>query len=279
MSRTIVITGASDGIGAEAARALSRKDHRVVIVGRSRQKTEAVAREIGGDCFVADFTRLDDVRRLAADLIGACETIDVLANNAGGMFGEHSKTVDGFEKTFQVNHLAPFLLTHLLHEKLIKGKAALIQTASAGARMSGKLILSDLEHDKDYTSLLAYGTSKLGNILFTREFHRRFHSLGLSAAAFHPGVVATSFGNETTGLFKHLTSNRILRSFLSTPEKGAKQLIWLAESKPGVDWVSGTYYERFKPARRNNPQALDDELAHQFWERSKQLLGLDKQPW
>jgi NAD(P)-dependent dehydrogenase (short-subunit alcohol dehydrogenase family) len=121
---------------------------------------------------------------------------------------------------------------------------------------------------------LAYGTAKLANILFTRELHRRFHPLGISAAAFHPGVIASSFGNQASGLFKHLTASRILRAFLPTPEKGAGQLVWLAEGAPGPDWASGSYFENYRPARRTNPQVLDDDLARQLWDRSEQLLEL-----
>lgn len=272
MSRTIVITGASDGIGAAAARKLHSDGHRVIVVGRSPSKTRAVAGEIGADSFVADFARLDEVRRLAAELDSTYPRIDVLANNAGGIFGERAKTVDGFEKTFQVNHLAPFLLTQLLMPKLIDSRAAILQTSSVGARMVGKLVLDDLDHDRDFRATLAYGTAKLENILFTRELHRRYHAQGISAAAFHPGNVASSFATQSQSFLRYLTTNPIARALFLTPEKGAEQLIWLAEGTPGVDWVSGTYYEKFKPARRNNPQALDDNLARQLWERSESLL-------
>lgn len=275
MSRTIVITGASDGIGAAAARKLHENGHRVVLVGRSPQKTERVAQEMGAEYFLADFTRLDDVRRLAADLDSACERIDVLANNAGGVFGDRKKTVDGFEQTIQINHLAPFLLTHLLMDKLIESNASVIQTSSTGARLSRKLDVDDLDQDKDYSPIRAYGTAKLANILFTKEMHRRYHAKGLSAAAFHPGIVATSFGSNTTSrLMKFITSFPLTRATFITPEKGAGQLVWLAEGKPGADWISGAYYEKFKPAKRNNPQALDADLAQQLWERSEQLLGI-----
>lgn len=274
MSRTIVITGASDGIGAAAARALKRKGHHLVVVGRSSNKTQSVAREIGADYFVADFARLDDVRKLAADLNAAFPRIDVLANNAGAILGDRVTTTDGFEKTFQVNHLAPFLLTNLLMDRLIESRASIIQTSSQGARHYGRIDLEDIEHDRDFSPLLAYGTAKLANILFTRELHRRFRSAGISAAAFHPGVIASSFGNEATGLFKHLTANPIIRVFLPAPDKGAGQLVWLAEGVPGVDWLSGTYFENYRSARRNNPQALDGELARQLWALSEKILGL-----
>src|ERR1700729_1621679 len=150
MSKTIVIPGAGDGIGAAGARQLHKDGHRVVIVGRSPAKSQAVARELGADHFLADFTRLDDVRKLAARLDRACPRIDVLVNNAGGIFGDRAKTADGFEQTFQVNHLAPFLLTNLLMDKLLASRASVIQTSSSGARLFGKLDLDDLNQDKDF---------------------------------------------------------------------------------------------------------------------------------
>lgn len=273
-SKTIVITGASGGIGAAAARALVRDGHHVVIVGRSPHKTDQIARELEVDSFVVDFANLADVRRLAADLDAAYPKIDVLANNAGGIFGDQTKTVDGFEKTFQVNHLAPFMLTTLLIEKLISSRAAVIQTSSSGARLFGKLNIDDLNLEQGFTPHRAYGTAKLENILFTKELHRRFHAQGISAAAFHPGAVATNFATDSSSFMKRIYESRAGRSFMATPEKGAAQMVWLAETQPGDDWVSGTYYERRKPAKRNNPQARDSELAQQLWERSALLSQL-----
>jgi NAD(P)-dependent dehydrogenase (short-subunit alcohol dehydrogenase family) len=273
VSKTIVITGASDGIGAAAARQLYQDCHRVVIVGRSPAKTQAIARELGADHFLADFTRLDDVRTLAAGLDRACPRIDALVNNAGGIFGDRAKTADGFEKTFQVNHLAPFLLTNLLMDKLLTSCASVIQTSSSGARLFGRLDIDDLDHDRDFTPQLAYGTAKLENILFTRELHARYHPKGLSAAAFNPGAVATSFATSSDSFMRRIYTSRIGRAFMATPEKGASQMVWLAETSPGTDWESGTYYEKNKPAKRNNPQALDPDLARELWDRSAELLG------
>lgn len=272
--KTIVITGASDGIGAAAARALAAAGHRVAVVGRSPEKTEKVARELSADHFVADFTSLADVRRLAAELDEAYPRIDVLANNAGGILGDRTKTVDGFERTVQVNHLAPFLLTSLLLDKLLASRATAIQTSSAGARLFGRLDVDDLDHDRDFTPHLAYGTAKLENILFTVELHRRFHDQGLSAAAFHPGGVATNFGAESTSFFRPLYQSRIGKLVLATPERGAAQLVRFAQTEPGVDWQSGAYYEGGRIARRVNPQARDADLARRLWERSAELVGV-----
>jgi NAD(P)-dependent dehydrogenase (short-subunit alcohol dehydrogenase family) len=273
--RTIVITGASDGIGAAAARLLSTAGHRVAVVGRSPEKTARVAREVGADHFVADFTSLADVRRLATELDDAYPRIDVLANNAGGILGDRTKTVDGHERTLQVNHLAPFLLTGLLLDKLLASRASVIQTSSVGARLFGHLDVEDLDHDRDFTAHRAYGTAKLENILFTTELHRRFHDQGLSSAAFHPGGVATNFSAESTSFFRPLYRSRIGKMVLATPEKGASQLVRFAQTEPGVDWHSGAYYERGRVARRVNPQARDADLARRLWDRSAELVGVD----
>jgi len=277
--KTIVITGASDGIGAAAARRLHHDGHRVVVVGRSAEKTEAVARELGAEHFLADFTRLDEVRALARDLNAAYPRIDVLANNAGGVFRAAPKTVDGFEITFQINHLAPFLLTRLLLENLIASNATVIQTSSVGSRMAKRLDLGDLNNERDFSAVAAYNASKLENILFTKELHRRFHPEGISTAAFHPGNIATSFGSDTDSrIIKFIVTNPIARSLLlSSPEKGAAQLVWLAEAHPGHDWESGAYYEKRKQPRRTNPLALHAKLARDLWERSEQLIGWPEQ--
>ncbi len=266
-----MVTGASDGIGAAAARALAARGHHVVVVGRSAQKTAAVAREIGAPHHLADFGDLADVRRLA-DELRAYDRIDVLANNAGGIFGDPTPTVDGFERTFQVNHLAPFLLTTRLLDVLLASRAAVLQTSSVGARLFGHLRLDEVAHDTRVAPQQAYGTAKLANILFTTELHRRFHADGLAAAAFHPGVVATGFAADSAGVVRRFYTG-VARRFMTTPERGADQLVWLATGRPGLDWESGRYYERRRPARRVNAQVGDAELARALWERSAELLG------
>jgi NAD(P)-dependent dehydrogenase (short-subunit alcohol dehydrogenase family) len=143
----------------------------------------------------------------------------VLANNAGGVFGDRTKTVDGFEETFQVNHLAPFLLTRLLIDKLIASGAALIQTSSIGARMAGRLDIDDLDLDRHFSPVRVYNAAKLENILFTRELHRRYHARGISAAAFYPGNVASSFAAESDSrLMKFIATNRVTRAMLISPD-------------------------------------------------------------
>lgn len=273
-SKTIVITGASDGIGAAAARWLSAEGHTVVVIGRSPEKTAAVADEIGAEHLLVDFTELAQVRELAETLKTRHPSIDVLVNNAGGIFGDRARTVDGFEKTLQVNHLAPFLLTNLLLPTLIENRASVINTSSVAARAFSKLSLDDLNNDRRYSSTRAYGDSKLENILFTKELHRRFHPQGISSAAFHPGPVATNFAADTTSLMRWVYRTPLRKiAGLITPEQGAQTLIWLAESEPGSDWLSGEYYEKQKPAR-TSPRADDELLARGLWEKSAEMVGL-----
>jgi NAD(P)-dependent dehydrogenase (short-subunit alcohol dehydrogenase family) len=268
-ARTIVITGASDGIGAAAARALSGGDT-VVIVGRSPEKTKAIAAELDVDCYAADFADLGQVRSLASELRERYPRIDVLANNAGGIMGERELTVDGHEKTFQVNHLAPFLLTTLLMDRLVESAAAVINTSSAANRF-GRIDLDDLDLQKKYSPNRAYGNGKLANILFTRELHRRYHPTGISTAAFHPGVVATSFATGSSSLMR-VAYTGFLSRFMLTPGRGADTLEWLATTVPGADWVSGEYYEK-RAIQKANEQAYDADLARGLWERSAALVA------
>ncbi|ANP72381.1 SDR family NAD(P)-dependent oxidoreductase [Cryobacterium arcticum] len=273
--RTIVITGASDGIGAAAARALSGSGNRVVIVGRSPERTQAIAAELGADHFIADFSRLAEVRTLASDLLKRYPRIDVLANNAGGIMGDRELTVDGHEKTMQVNHLAPFLLTTLLMDRLLASRAAVINTSSAANRF-GRINLDDLDNERKYSANKAYGDAKLANILFTRELHRRYNALGLVTAAFHPGVVATSFSTGSTSVMRFIYQTALKR-MLITPEKGADTLIWLASTAAGVDWQSGEFYEK-RRVQTANRQAADAGLATALWERSADMVATDLLP-
>lgn len=275
MSKTILITGASDGIGAAAAAALAEQGHTIAVIGRSETKTRQVAESIGSRWFVADFAEFASVRALAASLASAYPRIDVLANNAGGVFGSRATTIDGFERTFQVNHLSPFLLTNLLLPTLLQSAATVIQTSSIAARLYGKLSIEDLDNDRRFSANRAYGDSKLENILFTRELHRRYHAQGLSAAAFHPGVISTGFAGETTSIAMRLTyGNPISKLLLGSPATGADQLVWLASTAPGTEWKSGEYYEKRTPAKRVNPRANDLALAQRLWDRSAELAGL-----
>ncbi|BCW53734.1 MULTISPECIES: SDR family NAD(P)-dependent oxidoreductase [unclassified Arthrobacter] len=273
--RTIVITGASDGIGAAAARTLAKAGEQVVVVGRSAEKTRALAEEIGADFYLADFADLSQVRTLATELEEKYPRIDVLANNAGGMMGKRTLTVDGNELTFQVNHLAPFLLTTLLMDTLAASNAKIINTASA-ANYSGKMDLFDLKAEQGYRTYRAYGTGKLANILFTSELHRRFHDRGITTAAFHPGVVRTNFAADSTSPFRHAYKT-LLNRFMLSPDQGADTMLWLINGTPGTDWISGAYYAK-RALAKANPQAYDAELARGLWDKSDELVKAFVQP-
>ncbi len=268
--QTIVITGASSGIGAAAARALQARGARLVVVGRSPEATRRVAGELGADYHLADFARLADVRALAATLLDRYPRIDVLANNAGGLMGDRVVTEDGHELTFQVNHLAPFLLTALLLDRLIASRARVINTASVGNTF-GHVDLDDLDNERGYNAFRDYGTAKLMNILHAKELQHRYGAAGLNAASFHPGIVATGFARAGKGPIA-LIYNSFTKVFLITPQRGADTLVWLASGEPGRDWQGGGYYAKRKPGRTNS-QADDLSLAHQFYDASARLVG------
>ncbi|MBC2836830.1 SDR family NAD(P)-dependent oxidoreductase [Paragemmobacter straminiformis] len=271
---TIVITGASDGIGAAAAARLSAQGHNVILAGRSPAKTEAVARRLGLPFHIADFARLDDVARLASAL-GSLPRIDVLANNAGGIMGRRSVTADGFERTFQVNHLAPFLLTRLLLGKLAESRAKVIQTSSMAANIFGKgFDIGDLQNTRDYRPAKAYGYGKLENILFTRELDRRHRADGISAVAFHPGVVRTAFARDTTHVMRLLYHSPLKYLFTISPETSANRLVALVQGRPGTDWQRGEVYDKSHPMRVDF-QDPDGTAARRLWTESETLL----RPW
>ena len=272
MQRTIVITGASDGVGAAAARALAARGDQVVVVGRTPAKVERVASETGAEGIVADFSRLSDVRRLADQLLTRHRRIDVLANNAGGLFDTRSLTEDGHELTLQVNHLAPFLLTNLLLDRLVADGGTVVNTSSEAHRR-GRLDLDDLQGERGWSKWRAYCTSKLANVLFTRALHRHHVLDGVSTAAFHPGLVASGFGTQDQGATGRFYRSPFGRRVMVTPEKGADTLVWLAEGTPPRDWASGLYYVNRRIVR-TTAAGRDDTLAEGLWRASAALVGL-----
>jgi NAD(P)-dependent dehydrogenase (short-subunit alcohol dehydrogenase family) len=267
--RTIVITGASDGIGAAAARRLSRSGAKVVVVGRSESKTAAVAAELGADYFVADFADLSQVRALADKIRFGYPRIDVLANNAGGMFTNAHKSVDGNDMIFQVNYLAPFLLTTQLMQVLLDSRATVVNTISSSQKLLPRVTLADLENTARRRPSIAYALTKLAIVLFTRELHRRYHAGGLSAAAFHPGYVNSNFGEASGSRLLLFMKYRVPLTvrYTLTADQGADQLVWLASSTPGVDWTSGEYYSKGKIAKANRA-AYGPDLARDLWDRT-----------
>ena len=268
----VVLTGATRGIGQAAAVELARQGAEVVLVGRDPGRVVAVARACeatGGGApaheHVADLTLMAEVRRLAEELRSRYPHIDVLANNAGALFASRQVTAEGFERTFALNHLAPFLLTHLLRDLLGGGR---VVTTASDAHQQGRLDLDDLQSKESYAAMRVYGTSKLCNILFTRELARRAPEL--HANCFHPGVVRTGFGKNENGIWKILTT--VAGPFFRSPERGARSLVWLALS-PDAAELTGEYVEDEKVATPSEP-ARDEVLARGLWERSAELVGL-----
>ena len=273
MARTIVITGASDGIGAASARQLSEAGERVVVVGRDPGKTRAVAEALDAPWHVADYSDLSQVRELAAVLTESYPRIDVLANNAGGIFGDRTVTRDGFELTFQVNHLGGFLLTNLLRDRLRESSATVIQTSSVAARRFARFDIDDLQGERRFSAGAAYGNAKLANILFTKELHRRYGDAGIHAVAFHPGAIASGFAAASVGPWRFLYTNPVMKRVLTSTEIGGSRLTWLAMGKPGVDWQPGEYYANNRVARTSR-LADDPALAKMLWDRSAAMVGI-----
>jgi NAD(P)-dependent dehydrogenase (short-subunit alcohol dehydrogenase family) len=210
-------------------------------------------------------TLMSEVRALADEVRGRYGQIDVLANNAGALFASRKVTSEGFEQTFALNHLAPFLLTNLLRDRLDGGR---VVTTASDAHKSGRLDLDDLQSERSYSAMRVYGTSKLCNVLFTRELARRAPEL--RANCFHPGVVRTGFGKNDNGVWKVLTT--IGAPFFRSPPRGARSLVWLALSDE-AEGLTGEYVQDEKVLAPST-QAQDDTLAERLWARSAQLVGL-----
>lgn len=268
----VVITGATRGIGRAAAVELAKRGAEVVIVGRERDRVDAVAGEAqaaGGGApvrsHVGNLALMADIRALAEELGERHERIDVLANNAGAMFASRKVTSEGFEQTLALNHLAPFLLTNLLLDRLAGGR---VVTTTSDAHTGGRLDLDDLQSEKSYSAMRVYGTTKLCNILFTRELAKRAPQL--HANCFHPGTVRTGFGKNEGGIWKVLTT--IGAPFFRSPERGARSLVWLATSEEGGR-LTGEYVHDEK-VEQPSAAAQDAETARALWERSAALVGL-----
>jgi NAD(P)-dependent dehydrogenase (short-subunit alcohol dehydrogenase family) len=269
---TVVLTGASSGIGAAAARRFAELGATVAVVGRSPLKTAAVAQEIGAESHLADFSRLGDVRRLAAELLERYPRIDVLANNAGGFFASRKESADGHEMSFQVNYLAPFLLTNLLLDRLAQAPhgARVVNTASMDYR-KGRLDLDDLDWARRrYRWRVVYSTAKLATVIFTRELSRRCHGTGVAASAFHPGVVASDIGRDSA-IMRVFMGSWPARALMATPSQATEPLLHLA-TIPDPAAVDGEYFHRLTREEPRNEQATDPGLARRLWERSTQMV-------
>ncbi len=269
-----MITGASSGIGAAAARQLAQRGHRLVLVGRSPERTRAVAAEIGAESHLADFADLTQVRRLADTLAATYHRIDVLANNAGAVAETWALTTDRLERTFQVNYLAPFLLTTRLLPVLTASRATVIQTAGGAARARARLTLDDLQRREGYRPSAAFGNARLACVLFTQELQRRHGALGsvrgVHPVAFHPGIVATTAGPGAAGPPR--------RSSELDAARGADPLVWLAEGTAGSTFLPGTCYVRREPATWLPAAARDPRGARDLWDRSADLVRRRRAP-
>ncbi len=269
--KTCVVTGATSGIGRVTALELGRRGARLVLVCRDRAKAAAVAAEIGGaEVVVADLSVQADVRRAAAEVLALCPRLDVLVNNAGALFQERRLTADGLESTFAVNHLAYFLLTLLLLERLKAGGPARVVNVASDAHRPAKTIpFDDLDGARSYSAVARYSESKLANILFTRELARRLEGTQVTANSLHPGGVATGFAGQTRGLLGLFV--RLVRPFMLTPEEGARTVVWLA-SAPEAEGLSGRYFAKCRE-KRPTRAALDDALARRLWDVSEKLTA------
>lgn len=272
---TVVVTGASDGIGAAAARRFAAAGALVIPVGRSPDKTARLADELGVDGEVADFASLDEVRALGKRLAARCTSIDVLVNNAGGTFSKRLTTMDGNERTFQVNHLAPYLLTRLLHERLRHEGARIVTTASSAAylgHLHAAALAESVRSKGPYVGFHVYSKSKLANTLFAAELARRWPEV--DSTSYHPGAVASQFGRGS-GLVGFLFAVPQFRALINSPAQGADTMLWLASAPAGEGWYSGGFFSDRAPMRLPR-QARDPRLAGELWELSADLTGLPR---
>jgi retinol dehydrogenase-14 len=273
--RICLVTGATSGIGKATALGLARSGATLVLVTRDPQRGAAAVAEIkrqtGNEAvefLTADLTSQQSIRRLADDFKSKYRQLHVLVNNAGGVF-PRTRTVDGLEKTFALNHLAYFLLTELLLDVLEASAPARIVSVSSEAERGGKINFDDLQSHKKYSAMRAYCQSKLANVMWTYELARRLEGTGVTANCLHPGAVATSFGGSipVVNWFYKLAGR-----FMRTPEKGAETVIYLASS-PEVEGVTGKYFQDCRPIT-SAPRSYDLEVARRLWQVSAELTQL-----
>ena len=272
--KQVLITGGTNGIGLAAAKALAALGAHVAIVGRNAVRTKVAAAEIQVQAhkdarvtsFVADLASQAAVRRLAAEVLLRHARIDVLINNAGAMNRSRQLTQDGIELTWAVNHLAPFLLTTLLLDRLIASAPSRIITTASDAHRGADIPFHDLNAENGYSGFLKYKQTKLANILFAQELARRLAGTGVVSASFHPGLVASGF-NQNNGALMSLAM-LVLRPLSRSVEKGAETLIWLAHAANPAD-IDGGYFVDLS-RRLPSPQARDTQAARRLWQVSEQ---------
>ncbi len=271
-----VITGATSGIGYATAMSLAGKGATLGLVSRNKNKGETTIKAIREktqnkniELFVADLSSQAEIRRLASEIILKYPHIDVLINNAGAINPDKIETVDGIETTFAVNHLAYFLLTNLLLDKLKAAPKARIVNVASQASMMGKINFDDLNYRKSYSAMKTYSQSKLANIMFTYELDKRLKGTNVVVNCLHPGVIRTNFGKGLKGFTGAVFQN--LGGLMRTAEKGAETVLWLASSKEAEN-VSGKYFKD-KAEIKSNKLSYDSEVQKKLWEVSEQLTN------
>jgi NAD(P)-dependent dehydrogenase (short-subunit alcohol dehydrogenase family) len=274
LGKTVLITGANQGIGKAAAVELAGQGAKVVLVSRNAEKGRVALEEVRAkakgdppELIVADLASLADVRRLATEYKNGHDRLDVLLNNAGLLVPTRRTTVDGLEETFAVNHLAPFLLTKELLDVVKATPSSRIVTVSSDAHRRATLHFEDLCFEKGYGGFKAYAQSKLANIVFTYELARRLEGTGVTANCLHPGVIASGFGQTYGGTFSFLI--KAIKPFLATTEVGARTSVYLASS-PEVREVTGKYFAKCK-AVRSNAVSYDEASWRKLWDVSEEM--------
>jgi retinol dehydrogenase 12 len=275
--KTVVITGGTSGIGEVAALALAKMGARIILVARDRFRGEATLARLRDSApgtvhslYFADLLRLAEMKRVAAEIADHESRIDVLINNAGALFAKRRLTEDGLEHTFALNHMAYFVMTEGLRERLLASRPARIINTASAAHQGATLDFDGLQSAKSFGARKAYGQSKLCNILFTRELARRLHGTGVTANCLHPGFVATRFGDQSGGLIARLVW--FAKFFAISPAEGAETIVYLASS-PDVAEVTGQYFSKSEPTTPS-AAAQDDRSALLLWQRSAALAGM-----
>jgi retinol dehydrogenase 14 len=280
--KRVLVTGATSGIGLEAARSLARQGAKVALVGRDAGKTAGCVEEVrrgapGAEVtsFLCDFSRQADVRRLADDVLAKFDRLEVLVNNAGTVFPNRTLTGDGIEATFAVNHLGYFLLTQLLLDRIVRGAPARIVNVASIAHRTATMNFDDLFFERGYRVMRAYGRSKLGNVMYTRALAKKLAGTGVTVNCLHPGTVATNIWSQAPAWTKPLLA--LLRKVaMISAERGGQRIVHLVAS-PQLSETTGQYFEKDQPVYPSR-LAQDEPVAQRLWEVSERLTRLTPGP-